>query len=298
MEYFVSDKFAEMEKIGNPYEKNGKLYTAVRAKCDRCQNGVYVCRVENNRPVPHPAFGGVCLRCGGTGFIKHEVRLYTAKERAAADRAKVKAQERKQREQEQKDAEIRANAGVRRAEWLAKNGYGEDELTWIVIGDSYPVKDELKALGCRYDAVRGWYAPHPVDVPAGLGMVSIDVDKLIDFNYRGDGYYKTEAKAYVDSLKEADKQPARATYHYGTEGERITIPVIFTKETGFQGAYGWTNVYTFEYYEEDACYPFVWFTSTSISANVGDKITITGTIKKHDTYKDTNNTVLTRVKVK
>ena len=62
MEYFVSDKFVNMKRIGNPYEKNGKLYTAVQDICDRCQNGVYVCRVENNQPIPHPAYGGVCLK--------------------------------------------------------------------------------------------------------------------------------------------------------------------------------------------------------------------------------------------
>ena len=62
------------------YEKNGKMYVSARCKCDRCTKGVYITRVENGQLIPHPAFGGVCLKCGGSGFITKEVRLYTDKE--------------------------------------------------------------------------------------------------------------------------------------------------------------------------------------------------------------------------
>ena len=294
MEYFVSDKFVNMKRIGNPYEKNGKLYTAVQDICDRCQNGVYVCRVENNQPIPHPAYGGVCLKCGGTGYIKMEARLYTAKEKAAADRAKARAQERREEELERREQEIRANAAAHKIEWLEKNGYGEGELTWVVIGDSYPVKDQLKEMGCRYDAVRGWYAPAPLDVPAGLGMVSIHVDKLIDFNYRGDGYYKTEAKAYVDSLKEGEKTPSTSEW-YGTPEEKFEyLPVTVIRISGCHTRFGWSNIYTFKH-EENI---LTWFTSTEQSFNVGDTFYISGTIKAHEEYKGEKTTSIKRVKVK
>lgn len=46
------------------YEKNGKMYVSARCKCDRCTKGVYVTRVENGQPIPHPAFSGICLKCG------------------------------------------------------------------------------------------------------------------------------------------------------------------------------------------------------------------------------------------
>ena len=83
MEYFTADSYKNWERIGEPFTNSkGKLYTKVKCKCDRCHKGVYVTRVENGVPVPHPAYGGVCLKCGGDGYLMEEVRLYTEKEYA------------------------------------------------------------------------------------------------------------------------------------------------------------------------------------------------------------------------
>ena len=95
-EYYVADSYKNFEyDETKAYEKSGKLYVDAKCKCDRCMNGVFVCRVENNQPVPHPAYGGVCLKCGGTGFVKKSIRLYTAKEKASLDRQAIRRAEKK-----------------------------------------------------------------------------------------------------------------------------------------------------------------------------------------------------------
>ena len=97
------------------YEKNGKMYVSARCKCDRCTKGVYVARVENGQLIPHPAFGGVCLKCGGSGFIAKEVRLYTDKEFEQMEKASIKAAEKREAAREQK---MKAEYANKRAKWL------------------------------------------------------------------------------------------------------------------------------------------------------------------------------------
>ena len=110
------------------YEKNGKMYVSARCKCDRCTKGVYVTRVENGQLIPHPAFGGVCLKCGGSGFITKEVRLYTDKEFERMEKASAKAAERREAAREQK---MKAEYANKRAKWLEENGFNENLTTFV-----------------------------------------------------------------------------------------------------------------------------------------------------------------------
>ena len=47
--------------------------------------------------------------------------------------------------------------------WFAKNGFNEEGTTYVVMGDSYSIKDKLKAAGFKYDPDLKWHAPTPAD---------------------------------------------------------------------------------------------------------------------------------------
>jgi len=79
MDYKTADTYKMWDRLTTPYTKDGKMYVTVQTKCDRCHNGVFVARVENDHIVPHPAYGGICLKCNGSGYIQKEVRAYTEK---------------------------------------------------------------------------------------------------------------------------------------------------------------------------------------------------------------------------
>ena len=140
MVYVTADSYKSAERIGEPFDKKGKKYTKIKFKCDRCVNGIYAVGVENGSIKPHPAYNGVCLKCGGTGWLQKEVRLYTEQEyernKAAAERAKTKREEvRKQ--------EIEANYEKNRAKWLEKNGFSAEGDVYLIKGETYSIKDEL-----------------------------------------------------------------------------------------------------------------------------------------------------------
>ena len=81
MEYFTADSYKGWKRLGEPYDKNGKLYTKVKKVCDRCNGtGIAISHVENGVPIPYMPDNGVCYGCEGKGFFNKEVRLYTEAE--------------------------------------------------------------------------------------------------------------------------------------------------------------------------------------------------------------------------
>lgn len=287
-DYFVSNTYKNWERIGSPYDKDGKLYTKVKCICDRCVKGVYVCRVENNQPVPHPAYGGVCLKCGGTGYLTKEVRLYTAKEFETKEKAATRAKEKKAAELE---AKMKAEFATKKAEWMEKNGFNAEGVTYIITGDSYSIKEELKEADWKFDSVLLW---HKAD-PAGYEdrVIKVSDEEIIEYSAWGEGHFKTGAKEYI-MQKMLPAEDLNLTF-VGEVGDKLKqIAVTLTKKNSFCGRFGLTNI--LEFRDENKNY-LVWFTSTEPKFEIGDKISLSGTIKEHKKYKEIPQTIVTRCKL-
>ena len=68
-----------------------------------------------------------------------------------------------------------------KAEWLEKNGFSADGLTYCIFGDdTYSIKEKLKQLGCRFSPLLKWHSPEPLDLPAGYGMISFTFDDILE----------------------------------------------------------------------------------------------------------------------
>ena len=94
---------------------------------------------------------------------------------------------------------------------------------------------------------------------------------------------------------EVERKAARpAGKHLGTVGERTdfgTATVVFVRR--IEGYYGTTTLTKFLAGDDT----LVWFRSGDKSdLKVGDTVSITGTVKKHDQFKDEKQTVITRAK--
>lgn len=289
MEYFVADSYEGFELVGTPYEKSGKMYSKARQNCDRCVKGVYACRVENNQIVPHPAYGGVCLKCGGVGYITKEIRLYTEKEKAAATRAKERAAERKVEER-------LANAEKKKAEWLKKECFTSDGVTTVYVGsNSFDVKDQLKEEGWKYSPLLGWHiAEADVEKYGAENLAEVSVNDLAAFNLYGEGCWLSTAKNFVDQIKN-DRKPPSLSEWVGEVGERLyDISVTLVSVHGYNNQFGYSQVVKFETEDKSE---IIWFTASDIQIKVGEKGMLTGTVKKHDIYKNNKITIVTRCKI-
>lgn len=266
------------------YEKGGKLYVHAICKCDRCTKGIFAVGVENGKIKPHPYAGGVCFKCGGTGVIHKEIRLYTEREYNAMQRAKDRAREKK-------DAEMRVDAERKQAEWLRRNGFNAEGYTYIVKGETYSIKDKLKDDGFKFDPVFMW---HQSQVPAGYEdkVIAFHCNDLVEFSAWGDGHYLTGAR---EKVRNAVNPPEEQPKSEWLEGDKVTnLCVTFVRKNGFQGRFGWTNIFTFQDENDNV---LIWFTATEPDIKLGDNFFISGNIKDRTEYKGLKQTVLTRVKI-
>ena len=276
------------------YEKNGKMYVSARCKCDRCTKGVYITRVENGQPIPHPAFGGVCLKCGGSGFITKEVRLYTDKEFEQMEKANIKAAEKREAAREQK---MKAEYANKRAKWLEENGFNENLTTFVYFpADSFEVKDSLKDAGFHFSKNLLW---HIANIPEGYEdkVVEITLDQVAEIGAWGEGFYRPGARTFVDDILKNCRPIEESTSEWlFEEKERFyDYAVVLKSVRGMETRFGWTQLVKFE----DANGNILqWWTAVEIKAEVGDQVLLTGTVKAHDEYKGVKSTTVTRCKIK
>lgn len=290
-EYFVADSFKGYELVGEPYRnKTGKMVSKAKCKCDRCIKGVYAAGVENGHIKPHPAFGGVCLKCGGTGVLEKEIRLYTKAEYDAmkrnSERTKVKAQQKK-------EEQMLAEAEGKKTAWLERNGFDAEGNTYILIGlDTYAIKEELKEKGWKYDSFLRWHTASP----AGYGENVYKMHWTEGFSATawGDMRPIDGVQAKVDSLINGAK-PKSTSEWVGEVGKRLyDIPVTLLFVYGFEGRFGYSQVVKFADEDENI---FTWFTDAEIKIEVGESCLLTGTVKEHSEYKGEKTTIMTRCKL-
>jgi hypothetical protein len=107
---------------------------------------------------------------------------------------------------------------------------------------------------------------------------------------------KEEEKAAKEKARKAqlaDKEANGGNEHQGTVGEPLTVSgsLVFSREC--HGYYGTSYLYKFASPKGTV----VWFASRDQDLATGDAVTLTGRVKKHDSYKGERQTVLTRCRV-
>ena len=99
---------------------------------------------------------------------------------------------------------------------------------------------------------------------------------------------------YRRAIEEKIERESRVPSEWiGAVKERITVEATVTYINSFHGQWGPVHLHKFNSDGNQ----MTWFASRSQDVEVGDKITLTGTVKKHDTYKDNKVTALTRCKM-
>lgn len=284
--YLVADSYQNGEQVGSPITKDGKQYITVKMRCPRCGgSGIYGGYIENGR----------CFRCGGCGYEKKVVRIYTESEYAALERQKEKARERKEQERQQAREE-----GIRRRhEYIVKFGFDEDENVYVVYGgDTFAIKDQLKAMGAKFNNRLKWYFSAPVELPEGYSLVAINFDEICEYSpiTRYIDFKMDSITVIKEKIEAASLATLPSDYYPAEIKERIRdLEVTFVKWHSFAGSYGTTFVYTFTL----DTYTFVWMSTKLLPEfQRGQKVILTGTIKSFDIYEGIKVTYLTRCVVK
>lgn len=284
MTYYVAESYKHMERIGEPIEENGKLYTIVRGTCDRCGGtGRYGWGAIING---NPQHAGVCYKCNGSGKTSKKVRLYNEKEFQAT----VRARENRREKAAAQKAERKAKAFDR---WLERNGFTIYGETFVVYGNTYPIKEQLKEVGYKFSKELMWHGPSAVCVPEDCFVERINWFDVYEW-HEDQGYMEITEEGQK-FLAELFSKNAEGGY-IGRVGKRLrNVPAFFEKEVSFEGAYGISHAYTFKNVEGAQ---ITWFTTCTRNFQEGQEYLITGTVKKQEVYRNVKTTYMSRCDIR
>lgn len=184
-----------------------------------------------------------------------------------------------------------------KVEWMEKNGFSPEGLTYIVYGDNtYSIKNHLKELGYKFNSLLKWHAPEPIALNLeDFGTICVSFDEVAEwYEEEGCAYYKDGAKDLIDKKIALVQGPSLSEY-VGEVGERLrNLTAIYKSSRGFVGKYGWTNIHTFQIGENI----LVWFTAKECQLERGEIVDLTGTVKKHEEFRGVKTTQLSRCIIK
>lgn len=190
-------------------------------------------------------------------------------------------------------AEWLTQNNLTKAEWLEQNGFNSEGITYCICGDTYSIKDTLKAKGCKFNRLLKWHSTDPLD---GYTSFAVSFDEIYqwDFLYNAP-LEKESAEGLIKDRTSKVTPPIESNSEYmGEIGERLRgLPAKVTDIHKFNGKYGETTVITFAVDEN----VLIWFTATSQKVNAGDVIQLTGTVVDHMEYKGIKTTKLNRCRL-
>ena len=184
---------------------------------------------------------------------------------------------------------------ITKSEWLESNGFSQFEVTYIVLGNSYAIKDELKDNDFKYSGLLRWHAATAdFKLPEGCSYHELKYsDYFVWDEEQGVSFLREGAREQLDLIFNP-RVPSNSQW-IGEIGDRFRdIPVTVKNIAGFDSAYGYKYVYTFEDDDENI---YTWFTTLQQPITIGVRRLLTGTLKAHVEYKGARTNQLTRCKL-
>ena len=259
------------QKILVRTDKNGTKYYHCTDRCFKCGGTGMI-------DIYRPINGGECFDCNGSGIAEWEEKEYTPEyeEKLRIQREKREAK---------KLAEEKAHAAEKNAEFFQKNGFDPEGKTYFVLGNTFDIKEELKAQGAKWDNLsRHW---HMSTRPEGRECLEVSVEEMYYANVAGVydwrnwiGFHEAEENGmvhYANKIQEAEqhkKAQESTSKHVGEVGEKLDITVTYVHTASWENGYGgyWntgvTNLHTFK---DEQGNVYVWKTSKFIEADYGNK---------------------------
>lgn len=278
-------------------DRNGSKHFEGMIPCDRCHGtGRY-------------GYYGRCFKCGGTGEVYAKWIERTPEYQSKLDDKRAKAAEKRAQEAETKRLAEYDNV---REQSLAKQGFTKDGVTYLILGDTYSIKDEIKSKGGKFDPILGWHMDKKLPEYSYLTVYADEVgtfDTYGNFYIGGGKLGKAEINAWKKKVTNPSpfETPQTPTSKWiGEVGEKIKEHVTITKIYEHPGTFGMVYFYTFKDKDGNV---YTWGSSKKLTKpstfttsipdyyDIGDSFYIRGTIKDHREFRGEKQTVLTRCKI-
>ena len=252
-------------------DRNGTKYFSDNT-CPKCGGSGYI------RYYDHIS-GGVCFRCEGTGIYETHWKEYTPEyAKKLADKRLEKAKK---------------TAPERNLKYFEANGMSADGIAWVVLGNTFAIKDQLKEAGARFTRELGWHFDHPAE-----NCIEVSIEQIGEQSADGTWCIDRYAEETIKELK-AKHAPKTASEYIGNVGDKLELMVklvaYHTYETHI--TYRGETHYVYHFCDE-AGNSIIWNTTAWQDIDEGKHYMLKGTIKEHSEYKGDKQTVLTRCRIK
>lgn len=164
----------------------------------------------------------------------------------------------------------------------------------IFKGQTYPLRQWFKNNGAKYKPIWGWYFPYgatlPEKIPEGISAYQLPAENVYDSEFNL--FPKEIIKKNIEELL---YEPGTSKY-VGTIGERLVFSayVIDKKSIPIDptNPYDTYNIYLLKDTEDNL---YVWKTESERLEEQEWQL-ISGTVKNHQTFQNTKQTILTNVR--
>ena len=182
-----------------------------------------------------------------------------------------------------------------KTEWLELSGFSQLEVTYIVLGNSYAIRDILKANNFKYSPLLRWHAPTAdFELPEGCSYYELKYSEFFTWDEDQKTSFLLEgSRERLETL--FAPVLSKNSQWIGEIGERFyDIQVVVKNISGYDTAYGYKYIYTFEDQNENV---YTWFTNSHQSIAIDNVALLTGTLKAHVEYKGVRTNQLTRCRL-
>lgn len=258
-------------------------------------------RIDKNGTKYYASY--TCLRCGGAGGADAWIRTgWTCYECGGTGKAikprifKEYTPEYAAKLAERRLARARKKAPETNAKLFEKLGFSVDGKAWIVLGNTYEIKDDLKAAGAKFDRRFGWHFDHPDN---GFACAEVSIEDIAE-KTEEDTWWLIDDWWIEKTIKEIkDKHaPKTESKWIGKVGDNVEIKAKFQRAFQFETHFTYYGETCFLYkFADEEGNTIVWKTAKGLDLGENQEVVIKGTIKAHDEYKGDKQTVLTRCKI-
>lgn len=154
----------------------------------------------------------------------------------------------------------------------------------------------MRKMEAERTAFAKWAEPHKtllgeIAATTGNSFLADLASKVVGYRQLTERQLEAAATS-IQRKKERDAE-GRASEYVGEIKERIEFEAQVIGVYGTEGHYGHTDIVKFKDADRNL---FTWFASGYVGLERGDRISIKGTVKKHDEFRDIKQTVMTRCK--
>lgn len=180
-------------------------------------------------------------------------------------------------------------------EWLKKNGYADNGDIYLILGNTYFIKDELSKSNFKYSSLLKWYGANgEYELPEGYSYKIINFNDVFLWDEVAETpYLKPNAKEYINNIY--NSKPILESQYVGQIGDRLhALKLQIYDAFGSSSPFGYKWTYIFK--DESGNF-YLWVTTTQQTVSNGMLVTLDGTVKNHIEYKTLKTTILTHCRM-